>query len=67
MGKPFFTLCVPILQAFHGTTLSRNISITVPHNIEKRCIDRLLELSPKEAVSVSMQNSREELLARFSQ
>ncbi|MDJ1178356.1 hypothetical protein PJF56_05730 [Roseofilum sp. BLCC_M91] len=37
MGKPFFTLCVPILQAFHGTTLSRNISITVPHNIEKRC------------------------------
>lgn len=29
-------------------------------------IDRLLDLSPEEAVSVSMQNSREELLARFS-
>ncbi|MDJ1180182.1 hypothetical protein PJF56_15050, partial [Roseofilum sp. BLCC_M91] len=42
-GKPFFTLCVPILQAFHGTTLSRNISITVPHNIEKRCISSPLE------------------------
>ncbi|MBP0008511.1 MULTISPECIES: hypothetical protein [unclassified Roseofilum] len=30
-------------------------------------VDRLLELSPEEAVSVSMQNSREQLLARFSQ
>lgn len=30
-------------------------------------VDRLLELSPEEAVSVSMQNSREELLARFSE
>ncbi|MBP0013512.1 MAG: DUF86 domain-containing protein [Roseofilum sp. SBFL] len=29
---------MPILPAFHGKALSRKISITVPHNIEKCCI-----------------------------
>jgi|GEM_PF-4998030 len=31
---------MPILPAFHGKALSRKISITVPHHIEKCCILR---------------------------